>query len=162
VFTLWPARGPEGPWFYTVGAGEGLAASHPIGPDGYDLIVHGPNGFLRGFKGHAEGAEVEAAYDVARKRLLLTLRSPGRARRLTIFPVGYPMGAVRTYTVPSDGEVTAGWSVAKSVGWYDLLVVDGSDDRTWSRQLTGRIELGRPSVSDPAIGADALPVGLRS
>jgi phospholipase C len=43
----------------------------------------------------------------------------------------------------------------KSFGWYDLKVRVDSD-ASFQRQLAGHVETGKPSVSDPAIGA-ALP-----
>jgi phospholipase C len=43
----------------------------------------------------------------------------------------------------------------KSFGWYGLKVhVDSDASFQW--QLAGHVETGKPSVSDPAIGA-ALP-----
>ena len=152
VFTAWPGHGPDGPWVYTVGAGERLNAEHPIGPEGYSLVVDGPNGFLRGFAGPPDGAEVEAAYDAAGQRLLLTLRSPGRPRRLTVQGGHYPHGPVRTYQLAADGERTDAWSLASTRCWYDLIVGD-ADVRAWARRFCGRMETGRPGVSDPAVGA---------
>jgi phospholipase C len=43
----------------------------------------------------------------------------------------------------------------ESFGWYDLAVRVDSD-ALFERQLAGHVETGRPSMSDPAIGA-AVP-----
>jgi phospholipase C len=43
--------------------------------------------------------------------------------------------------------------VKRSHCWYDLSVVC-EQDGTFLRRLAGHIETGRPSTSDPAIGAD--------
>ena len=152
AFSVWPARPGQGPWFYTVGAGAGLASDLPTGPDGYDFVVHGPNGFLRRFAGAgAVGPEVEAAYDPRRGRILLTLRSPGVARRLTVTPGVYRHGAARVHAIEAGGTVVDAWPLAATAHWYDLVVTD-SADRRWLRRLSGHLETGRPSLSDPAIG----------
>ena len=42
----------DGPWTYTVEAGQSLSDSWAVGPSNqgkYDLSVYGPNGFLRSF-----------------------------------------------------------------------------------------------------------------
>ena len=50
--------------------------------DVYDLTVHGPNGFLRTFKGDGKtaGPEVTARHDATAGRLELTLTNPGTHR----------------------------------------------------------------------------------
>ena len=151
AFSVWPARADQGPWFYTVGAGAGLAAALPMGPDSYDFTVHGPNGFLRRFAGGGAGPEVEAAYDLRRGRILLTLSSPGVARRLTVTPGVYRHGAVRVHAIEAGGTVVDAWPLAATAHWYDLIVTDAADPR-WLRRLSGHLETGRPSLSDPAIG----------
>jgi phospholipase C len=151
VFSAWPSQGPDGPWFYTVGAGQRLSASHAFGENGYGLLVDGPNGFLRSFAGRSAGAEVECAYDPSRGRLVLTLRSPAQARRLTVEGGFYAHGPVRTYQLGAGEEVQDAWRLSGTGHWYDLIVRDVSD-RAWVRRLAGRMETGRHGVSDPAIG----------
>ena len=150
ALSVWSAD--QGPWFYTVGAGADLAGDLPMGPDGYDFVVHGPNGFLRRFAGSGvPGPEVEAAYDRSRGRIVLTLRSPGAARRLKVTPGVYRHGAPRIHAIGAGGMVADAWSLAASAHWYDLIVTDAADPR-WLRRLSGHLETGRPSLSDPAIG----------
>jgi phospholipase C len=45
------------------------------------------------------------------------------------------------------------WDVDSTGGWYDFLVTSSADD-LFSRRFAGRIESGRPSVSDPGMGLD--------
>jgi len=58
VFQVRSGNDGDGPWTYTVGAGDDLAdrwnfrASHETA---YDLTVYGPNGFMRAFKGGLTG-----------------------------------------------------------------------------------------------------------
>ncbi len=49
-----------GPWTYTIGSGAEVSDSFPLTANsltGYDLSVHGPNGFLRSFKGSIAGTD---------------------------------------------------------------------------------------------------------
>ncbi len=152
AFSVWSAHADEGPWFHTVGAGARLAVDHAVDADGYDLVVHGPNGFLRRFTGGGnEGPDVEAAYDLGLGRIVLTLRSPGAARRVTVTPGAYRHGAARVYDLKADGIATDAWSIAGSAHWYDLIVTVDGDPR-WLHRLSGHMETGLPSYSDPAIG----------
>jgi phospholipase C len=41
------------------------------------------------------------------------------------------------------------WSVRDTYGWYDLSVSSDSN-AAFMRRLAGRVESGKPSVSDPA------------
>jgi phospholipase C len=153
VFSLWPGKGGDGPWFYTVGAGKQLAAVHPIGPDGYDFTAHGPNGFLRRFAGPpAASAEVAASYG-SDGRLILTLSSPGKARRLLVRPGVYGDGGAPLYRLRAGETVRDIWDLSASGRWYDLIVTD-EEDPAWIRRLSGHIETGEPSITDPAIGQD--------
>ncbi|MDB5481853.1 MAG: putative phospholipase c precursor protein [Caulobacteraceae bacterium] len=149
--SVWPLGAEAGPWFYTIGAGARLVADHPIGPDGYDLSVHGPNGFFRRFVGSsAGGPEVEVTYVPERDELALTLTSAGADRRLTVTPGVYPHGQARSHAVETDRAVVDVWKIGGTAHWYDLIVTSEADPR-WRRRLSGHMETGRPSFSDPAI-----------
>ena len=151
-FSVWPADAAAGPWFYTVGATSRLVAELPIRADGYDLTVHGPNGFLRRFAGGAAvGLEVEAAYQPQQDRIAVTLRNPGLACQVTIGPGVYPHGPARVHSVGAGQSLTDSWRIGASAHWYDLIVTSDADPR-WSRRLSGHMETGRASASDPAIG----------
>jgi phospholipase C len=152
ALSVWPDGGDTGPWFHTVAPGTRLAFDHPIGPDGYDLSVHGPNGFFRQFVGAGAGEpEVQAAHGPDGGRLDLTITSPGAARVITVTPIAYPPGEARAHPVDADRSIVSPWRIERSAHWYDL-VVTSSDDRRWLRRLSGHVETGRPSLSDPAIG----------
>jgi phospholipase C len=152
AFGVWSAAGGGGPWFYTVGAGSRLAADIPVEQAGYDLTVHGPNGFLRRFAGHAaDGMTVDAAYQPERGQIVLAISNPGPVRRLTVTPGAYPHGAARVRQLEAGQTLTEAWRIDRSAHWYDLIVTSDHDPR-WSRRLSGHMETGRPSLSDPAIG----------
>ena len=149
--SVWPSDAGAGPWFYTVGEGERLAAEHAIGPDGYDLSVHGPNGFFRRFAGSGDREpEVQVSYGPAQDCLTLTLLGPGAARQVTVTPGAYPHGEARIHAVEADRPVVDVWRIDATAHWYDLIVTSEADPR-WLRRLSGHMETGRPSFSDPAM-----------
>jgi phospholipase C len=152
VFSVWPAGSAEGPWFYTVGAKSRLAADLPIGPEDYDLTIHGPNGFLRRLTGDPVGGlDVEAADLPGRDAIELSIRNAGPACMVTVSPGVYRQGAARTHRLGPGDVLTDAWKIDGSAHWYDLILTSSHDPK-WSRRLSGHMETGRPSVSDPAIG----------
>jgi phospholipase C len=152
VLSVWPWGAEPGPWFYTVAAGARLVADHPFGPRGYDLSVYGPNGFFRHFVGSdADQPEVDVVYDRGSRQLVLKLSNPGPARDVTVEPGVYPHGDVRVHSVETGETVVDAWRIDGSAHWYDLTVTSDADPR-WLRRVSGHIETGQPSVSDPAIG----------
>ncbi|MFJ2756172.1 phosphocholine-specific phospholipase C [Nocardioides sp. NPDC087217] len=127
---------PEGtPHSYTVGAGDTLSVRWPVSGD-YEIHLHGPNGFFRSYAGTA-GADPAPA----------NVRREGRSQRLTV-------------TAPRKAEITSAYAgkirsrhldTRATGGWYDLtLTLPGT---TWARGFAGHLENGRPSVSDPQLGA---------
>ena len=149
-FSAWSAHG-GGPWFYTVSARSNLIVSLPVGPDGYDLTVHGPNGFLRRFVGPAaEGPEVVASFAPGRRRIALTIRNAGPPCLMTVSPGVYRHGPARVHRLAPGQSLTDEWPIDRSARWYDLVVT--SDTPAWSRRLAGHMETGQASRSDPAIG----------
>ena len=60
-----------------------------------------------------------------------------------------------------DGKAERRWALSASRGWYDLSVrLDGEPG--YFRRLAGRVETGRPSISDPAMAGPAIMDQLRS
>ena len=152
-FWVRSARADAGPWSYTVGPGARLEADIPVGTEGHDLSVCGPNGFLRAFRGGgAPGVGVEAAHIPDRGRIALTLRSGAGPWTLTVTPRTYPSGAPRVYRLGAGETVKDDWVIDGSAHWYDLELTLAEDPR-WRLRLAGHMETGRPSLSDPAIGS---------
>jgi len=150
-FSVWSAKGGDGPWFYTVRAGARLTAELPLGPAGYDLTVHGPNGFLRRLAGGgAGGPEIEAAYQPDRGQIAIIVRNGEALSQVTVTPGVYPHGAARAHALGPGQTLTDVWRIDRSAQWYDLIVT-ASTDPHWARRLSGHMETGRSSLSDPAI-----------
>ncbi|NJP49750.1 phospholipase C, phosphocholine-specific [Streptomyces sp. SBST2-5] len=154
AFLVTSGNRADGPWTYTTEAGKTLSDTwnsvHSAGS--YDLTVHGPNGFLRAFRGSgtAAGCEVTARHTGDGIRLTFTNRAPHTARlRLR------DAYRDRITTV----AVRPGATVHRTVGprashrWYDLTVTSPADS-AFLRRFAGHVENGRPGVSDPAILTD--------
>jgi phospholipase C len=71
---------------------------------------------------------------------------------MTVTPNAYTRQPPRTLTVAPRSSVMHVWPLAESRGWYDLSVTTDASPK-FLRRLAGRVETGRPSVSDPAFGA---------
>jgi phospholipase C len=152
AFGLYPAAGETGPWFYAVEAGKAVHDRLPAPAGAYDLTLHGPNGFLRGFRGAATpGAEVAARHDAARGRLVLIIRNDGHAPVEVRVADAYSKAPARTHRLAPGGRIEDAWPIAASAHWYDLSVTTPSDP-AYLRRLAGHVETGRPSLSDPALG----------
>jgi len=153
AFSVWSVKGGGGPWFYTVSAGSRLAAELPAAQGRYDLTVHGPNGFLRRFVGGATGEpEIEVGYLPGQDRIAIKLINVGTLRYATVSPGAYHHGGDRNYTLNPGQTLTDTWRIDQTGHWYDLIVSSDDGGSTWSRRLSGHMETGRPSLSDPALG----------
>jgi len=150
------ADGSTAPRTYTVAAGDDATDQFgAVGATSYDLSVSGPNGFLRRFAGGlAPGSAnltVQVMYDKSAEGVALVIQNHGTsAEKVSIFD-GYS-GKTETRVVHSKNTATYVSQLHNSFGWYDLTVTAESDS-SYARQLAGHVETGRPSVSDPAIGA---------
>ena len=153
----------DGPWSYTVEPGKQLSDhwSSAFSQDVYDLSVHGPNGFLRQFRGRQRSpADTGPAPEVRAdtrgegfaRQLVITLSNPGRqACQFRVQAHDYLDVPERHYTVPAGATVDDIWNLERSEYWYDLIVsVD--EDPWFRRRLAGHLETGHASISDPAFG----------
>jgi phospholipase C len=149
-FALYPAEAEDGgPWFYAVEAGKTLNDQLPGSRAGYDLTLHGPNGFLRRFRGGpADVVEVSHRFDGA--ALQVILRNVGSGPVAVRTANAYGTGKGRAHRLEPGVEVVDRWRIAESSHWYDISVVM-PDDLRFLRRLAGHVETGRPSRSDPAL-----------
>jgi phospholipase C len=156
VYQVRSAAGAHAPRCYTVEPQRLLGGSWPLASLGlasYALDVHGPNGFLRAFKGEVgRGARllVRDSADPGRRSLLLALTNAGAAPVTVQVHDAY--GGRRERLRLGVGEsVARSWSAAPQRGWYELVVtVDG--DPAFEVRLAGHLENGEPSITDPLMG----------
>jgi phospholipase C len=130
----------------------------------YDLWVLGPNGFHRHFKGNlntlragdAAQPEVRVCYDIANGNVYLNMRNDGKATcKLTIVAKAYRTDGPWTATVNGGASVDQHWELASSGQWYDFAVTCDADP-AYYRRFAGRVETGKHTVSDPAMGLPDL------
>ncbi|MBX9392666.1 phospholipase C, phosphocholine-specific [Streptomyces sp. TRM72054] len=151
AFLVTSGNRTDGPWQYTTEAGKSLSDTwnSAYSNGSYDLTVHGPNGFLRVFKGpnKVAGAEVTARHfgdDV-----VLTFTNNGSGTAHLKLANGYT-GRTRTLKVRPGSTVKHVVDLSASRRWYDLTVTSDADP-AFLRRFAGHVENGRPGVSDPAI-----------
>ncbi|MEU6019633.1 phosphocholine-specific phospholipase C [Streptomyces sp. NPDC047515] len=153
AFQVRSQKRTDGPWTYTAAAGKPISDSWNSVYSGgsYDLTVHGPNGFLRTFKGNNKVAEPEvtARHDAGTGNLKLTLANPSAADAHLTVTNAYG-GGPQTYTVRAGATVEQSIDLRATKHWYDLtVVVEGNAG--YLRRLAGHVENGRTGVSDPGI-----------
>ena len=137
---------------YTVEAGRSLTDRWEIADGPYDLWVLGPNGYLRGFAGHADisGIDVTLAYRPLQRAIELQFANRNdKAVRLSLESGVYGPITTRAIVVSAHGAKSLRWDVSTSGNWYDLALQAGQG---FSRRFAGRLETGKNSVSDPAMG----------
>ncbi|MGV9452028.1 phosphocholine-specific phospholipase C [Streptomyces sp. NPDC003635] len=154
AFLVTSGNRTDGPWQYTTEAGKSLADTwNSVYSNGsYNLTVHGPNGFLRVFKGpnKTAGPEVTARHTGDRVELTLTNKGSGTVRLKVTSAYG---GSPRTFTVRPGATVRHTADLTASRRWYDLTVTSDTD-AAFLRRFAGHVENGRPGVSDPAIATE--------
>jgi phospholipase C len=137
---------------FTVEAGRGLSATAPVAPSGgYDVEVHGPNGFYRRLGGVAEpGPDLSTAPVAAGDDLAVVISNSGPAVRVSVTD-NLAQRPATTHELQRGGRVRLVVG-GNAHGWYDGAITS-SGDATFVRQLAGHVESGRTSISDPALGA---------
>jgi phospholipase C len=156
AFNLYPA-GPGEPRFYALRPGDRVEDVAPVAGGAYDFALHGPNGFLRTFKGQAGATRPVAAgrFDPKTGRLVLTLENHGPAPvTLEVASAAYLDAPPRLHRLAPQATVTDAWDLKASHNWYDLIVTC-AEAPSFQRRLAGHGEDGRPSVSDPLFGRQA-------
>ncbi|WP_037863204.1 phosphocholine-specific phospholipase C [Streptomyces sp. NRRL S-340] len=143
----------DGPWTYTTEAGKTVSDTWNSVYSGgsYDLSVHGPNGFLRVFKGPGRTAGPEVTARPAGDDIELTFTNRGSKTVDLAVADGYGGGRT-TVQVQPGAAVRRRVVLAASERWYDLTVTSGADP-SFLRRFAGHVENGLPGVSDPAIAA---------
>ncbi|MFF4081749.1 phosphocholine-specific phospholipase C [Streptomyces sp. NPDC001777] len=153
AFQVRSQKRTDGPWTYTAAAGKPVSDSwnSVYSGGGYDLTVHGPNGFLRAFLGNNKAAEPEvtARHDGATGNLRLVLTNPSAADAHLTVTNAYG-GPPLTCTVRAGATVEQSVDLRATKRWYDLtVVVEGNAG--YLRRLAGHVENGQAGTSDPGI-----------
>jgi phospholipase C len=159
VFQVRSAIKSGGPWTYTVDPNAKLADSWKFASNGartYDLCVYAPNGFFRAYKGQlgspsSVNLQSTIVYNVARSGITLQCQNLGtesnevRIRNLH-------GSEVKTRVLGPGKAFEQFWSIEKVSWWYDAMISVDSEPN-FQQQFAGHVETGRPSRTDPEIGA---------
>jgi phospholipase C len=139
---------------YTVEAGKTLSGTWTVAGS-YGLTVYGPNGFTRYFKGSIGGGaavlSVHSEYgDGDEGAISLSIRNAG-AKKATVTVLDAYSGEKFVRALGPGGFTEGGLPCDRFHGWYDF-VVTVAEDASFEVRLTGHVETGRDSFSDPAMG----------
>jgi phospholipase C len=143
---------------YAVKAGDTLHPQIPLSlfaGSRYSVEVHAPNGFYRSFSGTQQARRVQIQTEYEKKEGQLTgnivvhLRNTS-SERLTAGIAGnaYETFKKRKTLQPGSTESLV-LPLGHSHGWYDFTVK--IDESGAEARFAGRVETGRPSISDPVM-----------
>jgi phospholipase C len=149
-------------WNYAVNAGGWLRDSWKIADfenEIYNLVVNGPNGFFRHFKGDKNDPllSLDCTYEqsgVLKKATgniqLLLENIEMSALQIQITDDVYHANT-KTITIPANSKKTVTLNLQKSKGWYDFKIeVKGKTN--FSKHYAGHVETGEDSITDPFMG----------
>ncbi|MEU4405462.1 phosphocholine-specific phospholipase C [Streptosporangium sp. NPDC023963] len=111
----------------------------------YALVLTGPNGFRREFRGGTDDpVETSSVIDAATRTIEVVVVNTGdEPADVTISPLAYG-GAARTLRLAAGETARVPWRAA--TGWYDLWITVAGDTG-FARRLMGHIENGEPGVT---------------
>jgi phospholipase C len=136
----------EDPRTYTVEPGRTLVDTWAAG-DGYDVTVHGPNGFFRRFRGGL-AVRVTTAYGRRGDSVTLTFANH-EDERVRLAVADTYTGRSTTVVLRAGQTSTRTYDVSRHHGWHELTV---TGDQGFHRQFAGHLEDGEESISDPVMG----------
>lgn len=142
---------------YAVAAGDTLEESFALSTFTgglYDVTIHAPNGFHRRFKGRQGGLRLlaECGY-LHGKGKDLVLRLTNRDHKaITVTCALAGQEAKRTLHLAPGHSAEAAFDLTAGAMWYDVTVTSPAEPDL-AYQFAGRVETGRPGLTDPAMGA---------
>ncbi|NHE57517.1 phosphocholine-specific phospholipase C [Cyclobacterium plantarum] len=150
-------------WSFAVKAGDQVSYNWPIQAfkgNQYHLLVYGPNGFFREFKGNKEttGLTTETFYKTEdglsqKGHFLLELENrSGRPISLILSDNAYNQGN-KFISINSGKKKPVKISTTSSYGWYDFSLKMAEND-SYLKRYCGRLEFGSHSRSDPYMAGE--------
>jgi len=146
---------------YAVLPGDSLKNSwaiHDFENSNYHFEVHGPNGFFREFIGNNNDPLVNISctyqHDAADSKKLtgnieINLQNEGNANSIEI--TDHYTKSTQTKLLDASASSSVVLDLNKTYGWYDFTVtVKGNS--TFEKRYAGRVETGKESFTDPAMG----------
>lgn len=146
---------------YIVEAGKTLDDVWKVQQDNqgmYDLWVLGPNGYHRHFRGDLNrnkyleiNPEIRVCYDINNGNVYVDLINISTKEiDFILTPLAYRTDESIKINVKAQQTVTHYWDLGEAWQWYDFAVTCSQDNKFY-RRFAGRVEIGKDSVSDPAM-----------
>ena len=151
-------------WDFTIAAGDQLSEKWNISDFGgelYDLVVNGPNGFYRHFKGDVNDPQLTLKCTnhksgfvkkrVSGKVLIEVENQDTKYLTVNLMDNSYQSGFFKTQLMAPGAKIEFVLDTEDSHDWYDFtLHVNGYDN--FSQQFAGHVETGKTSFTDPLMG----------
>ncbi|MCE6990051.1 phosphocholine-specific phospholipase C [Dyadobacter sp. CY323] len=151
-------------WNYAVKPGDALTGTWKLSDfadQKYHLIVYGPNGFMREYKGsrNGSGVKVGSHYSIDKNKksqgiLVIELTRSVAESNQTIIIRDNAYGAndqVVNFENSQGNIVQVSLQLEKNANWYDFSILIEEDPEFLSR-YAGHVETGHSSLSDPFMG----------
>ncbi len=148
---------------YAVAVGDHVEDSWPLNAfenGRYHLRVHGPNGFFRELRGNADDPKIDFGFENDRPakgdpELMAGLRIQidnldSRTWTASIRDRSYGNADQSANVSPGKNAILE-IDLSPSHGWYDLQI-QIAEMPGFEKRYAGRVETGRWSISDPAMG----------
>jgi phospholipase C len=148
-------------WNYAVTAGDRLSDQWPLSEfetQNYHLRVYGPNGFFREYAGSRNDPPVAVRCEYERAgeagltgKIELQIANSDRERSFTveIRDLAYKQ-AKQSKEIPPSSTVKILLDLERSSRWYDFNIkIAGFEG--FEKRYAGRVETGKPGISDPAM-----------
>jgi phospholipase C len=146
---------------YAVKAGDTLTVQYPLAlfaEKRYVIEVYGPNGFYRLFTAIGSSSPIEARMAYERRNGRLTgsalvhvWNNSSESAEIQVTDNAYKTKAVTRSIEPRE-DISVSLSLEASQGWYDMTVIAKGADA--AARFAGRIETGKPGISDPAMAGN--------
>ncbi|WP_255501958.1 alkaline phosphatase family protein [Olivibacter sp. SDN3] len=141
---------------YTVEAAKSLKDEWDlIETDGtYDLEVYGPNGYFHKFTGNIWNVEpeIQLQYDHSNGSITFLLgNNSSEPLNLEIKANAYEYPKLDAISLTPGKKLSIPIGLEKSSNWYDFTV---KSEGGFLHRFAGRVETGRPGISDPAMAAE--------
>jgi phospholipase C len=139
---------------YAVAVGDRLEDSWPLElfeNGDYHFRVHGPNGFFREFKGNVKDPKVQASLsETSEGYARINIRSDGIDERVEVIDRAYGFDKF-SHSMRAGDSFEHTVKTPESRGWYDVSVTAAGFPH-FEKRYAGRVETGRWSITDPAMG----------
>ncbi len=118
----------------------------------FHFQILGPNGFYREFKGNNNDPFIQfSLHQNGNTAKLSCVNNSDKSYFITIKDNAYKAGIISKQIDAKTTNTIVSMSLEKSSGWYDFSVTI-KNNNLFEKRYSGRLETGKESLSDPAMG----------